>query len=227
MNYHVEFDIELLKNPFKGSYIALEGVDGSGKTSQVNLVANYFKSKGREVVITREPRKKGLIGDLIHKVLLGEQKIPSQAIQYLFTTDRIIHYETVIVPALKEGKTVLSDRCFWSALVYGILDTKEEFTENNLNWNLIAHSILSMYHRFIPPDKTFYLEISKDTAMKRLKKKSDLGEIYETKEKVGKAVEGYDMVFNKFKENFIFVDGEKPMEQVKQEIIKNIEDLNL
>ena len=91
MKYHIEFDIELRENPYKGLYIALEGVDGSGKTTQAKLLSDHFKKLGREVVLTREPRKTGLIGDLVQKILTGEKKIPSVALQYLFSADRSAH----------------------------------------------------------------------------------------------------------------------------------------
>ena len=62
MKYHVEFDIAFKRNSYKGLYIALEGIDGSGKSSQVKRLGSYFTKKGSKVVATREPRKKeGLI----------------------------------------------------------------------------------------------------------------------------------------------------------------------
>jgi dTMP kinase len=73
-------------------------------------------------VTTREPRKEGLIGDLVQKVLLGTEKLPSVSLQYLFSADRSAHHEELVLPSLQAGKVVITDRCFWSAIVYGILD---------------------------------------------------------------------------------------------------------
>ena len=81
MRYHLEFDIDLRRNEEKGLYIALEGIDGSGKTTQAELLTKYFEGKGKEVIRTREPRKEGIIGDLIHEVLKGQKKIPNKAIR--------------------------------------------------------------------------------------------------------------------------------------------------
>ena len=100
MTYHIELDIDLKRNPYKGLYIALEGIDGSGKTTQVEKLTEYFKSKGKTVVQTREPRKEGVIGDIVQKVLTGKMKMPSVALQYLFSTDRVLHHNDVIIPGL-------------------------------------------------------------------------------------------------------------------------------
>ncbi len=223
MKYHVELDIELKKNLYKGLYIALEGIDGSGKTTQTSSLAEYFKSKGKTVVQTREPRKEGLIGDIVQKVLTGKVKMLPVALQYLFSTDRVLHHEEVVIPALKQGKIVISDRCFWSAIVYGILDrTGGKYDFENVNFLLIVHSILSMYHQFTVPDYTFCLQISLATVLKRISRKDDVKEIYEDKDKLQKVIEGYEWLSKKFKNEITIVDGEGSVEKVTREIIERI-----
>lgn len=223
MKYRVEFDIDLLRNPYKGLYIALEGIDGCGKTTQVEKLCEYFKNKGKEVICTREPRKEGLIGDMVQKVLLGKVKMPEQAFQYLFSTDRVIHQQEVVIPALKAGKVVITDRCFWSAVTYGILDkAKGKYDLKDADQLLVAQSILSMYHNFIVPDYNFYLKISLETSLKRLKKKHDAKEIYEDKGKIKLVVKGYEWLISKFKEEFVIIDGEKSVKEVGEEIIKSL-----
>lgn len=222
MKYHVAFDVELRKNPYPGKYIALEGIDGSGKTTQVEKLKAYFESRGKKVLAVREPRKTGIIGDIVHKVLRGETKMPAVALQYLFSTDRVLHHEEVIIPALKEGTIVISDRCFWSAIVYGILDrTGGEYDKDQADLLLIAHSILSMYHQFIVPDYNLYLKISLETALKRIAgEHKKVREIYEDKEKLKKVIGGYEWLINKFAKEFIVVNGEKGQEEVTKEIIE-------
>lgn len=225
MKYHIEFDIDLRRNQEKGLYIALEGIDGSGKTTQADLLTKYFEGKGKQVIRTREPRKEGIIGDLIHQVLKGEKKIPNKALQYLFSTDRVIHHEEVILPSLKEGKIVISDRSFWSAVVYGILDRSQEYDYDDANQLLIAQSILSMYHQFTVPDFTFYLHISLDEAMRRIKQKheTDTKEIYEEREKIEEVGKGYDWLLEKFKGELTLIDGEKSVQEVTEQLIGEIE----
>lgn len=228
MEYHVRFDIELKKNPYKGTYIAIEGIDGSGKTTQVEKVADYFRSKGKTVVQTREPRKEGIIGDIVQKILVRKIKMPSVALQYLFTTDRVLHHEEVIIPALKAGKIVISDRCFWSAVVYGILDrTGGKYDSQDTNFMLSAHSILSMYHQFVVPDYTFYLKVSLKTALARIRKKDDVKEIYEDKEKLKKVIDGYNWLSTKFAKEIITIDGGQSVEEVTRRMLTKIPNTNI
>lgn len=223
MKYHVELDIDLKRNPYKkGLYICLEGIDGSGKTTQVEELAKYFESRGRKVIRTREPRKEGLIGDIVQKVLTGKIKMPSVGLQYLFSTDRVLHHEELVIPALKQGKVVISDRCFWSAVVYGILDREGWKDPNAADFLLLAHSILSMYHQFIVPDFTFALNISLKTAFLRISKKNDKIEIYEDEDKLRKLIKGYDWLSKKFPKEIIMVDGEGDVEKVTKKIISRI-----
>ena len=220
MKYHVEFDVELRRNPYKGLYIALEGIDGSGKTTQLERLNDYFKGEGREVVATREPRKQeGVIGDLIQKILHGKTRIPPVAFQYLFTADREMHNEELVIPALTAGKVVVTDRCFWSAIPYGLLDRKSDLDENTVEYMLAAQGILSMYHQFVVPDYTFYLDIPLDVAMARIVAEGGVGEIYEERGKLGKVVNGYKWLLKEFKKEFVVIDGQKGVEEVTEEII--------
>jgi dTMP kinase len=220
MKYHIEFDIDFKRNNSKGRYIALEGIDGSGKTTQIERLYDYFTSQGKEVVKTREPRKDdGLIGELIQKILHGKTKIPPVAFQYLFSADREMHHEEVILPALREGKIVLSDRCFWSAVPYGIMDHGGELDDNTAQYMLVAQSILSMYHQFTIPDETIYLDIPLDKAMQRLTEDNETKEIYEERGVLQKTIKGYQWLLKKFPEEFTIIDATKPVEKVTEEII--------
>jgi dTMP kinase len=223
MKYHLNLDIDFQRNPYPGRYIVLEGIDGSGKTTQIEKLYDYFTTQGKEVVKTREPRKdEGLIGELIQKILNGKTTVPSVAIQYLFSADRGMHHAELIEPALKEGKIVISDRCFWSAVPYGVLDLKEEFDSNTAKYILVSQSILSMYHQFIAPDMTFYLDIPVERAMERLSKMTQVKEIYEEKQKILKAKEGYEWLLREFPAEFKIINGTMSIDEVSGEIISKI-----
>ena len=223
MKYHVELDIDLKRNPYKGIYICVEGIDGSGKTTQVEKLTAYFKKQGKTVAQTREPRKEGLVGDIIQKVLTGQVKMSLVALQYLFSTDRVLHHEEVIIPALKQGKVVISDRCFWSAIVYGILDRDAgKYDFKSADFLLMAHCVLSMYHQFIIPNYTFYLKVPLSTSVVRIAKKDDVKEIYEDHEKLKKVIEGYDWLSKKFKNEITVIDGEGMIEEVTTAIVNKI-----
>lgn len=223
MKYHIEFDIDLKRNPYKGKYIAIEGIDGSGKTTQVEKLVEHFKSQGKNVIQTREPRKTGVIGEIAQQVLNGKLVMSKLALQYLFATDRVLSQEEIIVPALKRGDIVIVDRCFWSAVVYGILDrTGGNYDYKTADFMLIVYSILSMYHQFIVPDYTFYLKIPLETSVSRIHEKDDIKEIYEDKEKLRKVIEGYNWLSAKFMKDIITIDGEKSVNMVTKEIISKI-----
>ncbi|MEK7572001.1 MAG: dTMP kinase [Patescibacteria group bacterium] len=223
MKYHVEFDIDLKRNTSKGRYIVFEGIDGSGKTTQVEKITEYLRQQGEDIVKTREPRKdQGVIGELIQKILQGKTKIPPVAFQYLFSAEREIHHEELIRPSLAAGKSVLSDRCFWSVVPYGITDLDHHLDENTAEYMLVAQSILSMYHQFIVPDITFYLDVPLEVAWKRLGRAEGKREIYEDKRTLERTIKGYNWLLQKFPKEFIVIDATKSVEEVTAEIIKKL-----
>lgn len=227
MKYKLQFDIDFRRNPYAGKYFVIEGIDGSGKTTQTNLLCKYLEKSKIPHVCTAEPRKKdGIVGKLIHQILESKVKIPLVAFQYLFSAERSIHHEELIIPSLKSGKWVVSDRSFWSAIPYGIMDKmigegKEDYNFDDVKILLAAQSILSMYHQFLVPDVTFYLDISVDTAMQRIARKQQK-EIYEKKEKLDKIVKGYKWLVKEFPNQFIVINGEKSVYEVQKDIIDRL-----
>lgn len=221
MKYHVEFDIDFKRNTDPGLYIALEGIDGCGKTTQVEKLYEYFDKLGREVVRTREPRREeSIVGKLINAILKDGVQIPPIAFQYLFTADREMHHEELIKPALKAGKVVVSDRCFWSAIPYGILDKGGNLSESSGEHILVAQSILSMYHQFTVPDYTFYLDVPVEIAMERLLKVGGTQEIYEHKEKLEETIGGYFWLLKQFPKEITTLDGTKSVGEVTEKILQ-------
>lgn len=224
MKYHVQFDIELRKNPYKGLYIAFEGVDGAGKTTQAVILKKYLEEKNKKVVLTKEPTAEPPIGSIVHDFLKGKIKLPAVNIQYLFAADREIHQKELIEPFLEKGDVVISDRCFWSSVAYGILDKKGGVQKlENSEILLVSESILSMYHQFIVPDATFYISVSSDVAISRISKMKKKQEYYETAEKLKNIKAGYDWLVNKFSNEIVVINGEQSEEKVTDDIIKNLE----
>jgi dTMP kinase len=221
MKYHVSFDIDFKRNTSKGLYIAIEGIDGSGKTTQVERLVASFKKEVKEVVMTREPRKDvGLIGKLIQEILHGKTAITPVAFQYLFSADRQMHHQELILPTLKAGKIVVTDRCFWSAIPYGLLDNEEKITENSMQQKLAAQSILSFYHQFTVPDITIYLDVTITKAMKRISEEhSKKSEIYEDRKKLKRAIEGYQWLLKEFPKEFTVINANQSVDKVTEEIL--------
>ena len=224
MKYHISFDLELRRNPYKGLYIAFEGIDGSGKTTQVKLLRSYFEEKGKSVVITSEPRKKtGEIGRLIHKILNSKVHVPSSSMQYLYSADRAQNQKDIIIPALKIGSVVISHRCFWSAVAYGVFDKGElKYSDANTKAIMAAQGILSHYYQFIAPDITLYLDVAADTALKRISGVKKSLEIYEKKKSLEKVLLGYRYLAKNFPKEITLLHGERNSKEVAKEAIENL-----
>lgn len=213
MKYDVSFSIDFKRNVYPGRFIVVEGIDGSGKTTQAKRLVEELQKNGKKTIYTTEPTD-GPIGQLIRKILKGEVKVARSSFQYLFSADRANH-EGEIVQQLKDGVYVVCDRYFWSSVAYGISDTHEE-----RDYYLTALSILSVYNRFLVPDATFYLKVSVGEALRRLSHMHKAQEIYEKKEKLEKISAGYEWLVEKFPQEITVVDGERAVEEVTEEIIK-------
>src|SRR5450759_981694 len=101
----------------KGVFIVIEGLDGSGKTTQAILLAKRL-SQSHKTILTAEPSR-GKIGAFIRESCLYEEKrLPTEAEALLFAADRVEHVQKEIKPALDEGKLVICDRYVYSSLAY-------------------------------------------------------------------------------------------------------------
>lgn len=220
MKQHVSFDIDFRRNEYPGKFIVLEGIEASGKTTQVKRLGEKFP----DAVLTKNPTD-SKIGRLIREdVLGGNSNIPPVAYQYLFAADREIQQEEII-SHLKEGKTVISDRYFWSSVAYGIADRQGLDYEDWENVSLVAFSILSMYHQFVLPDMTIYLDISLEDALKRMTSSEKHTEIYDNPQVNVRVKEGYKWLLEKFPQEFKIVDAGKNEEEVTNEIAKLIDEI--
>ncbi len=222
MQYKISLSQDLRRNSYPGKYFAFEGIDGSGKSTQVENIKKYFEKLGKKVIVTSEPQMEGSIQKVIRDALFAKVKIPSRAYQYIYSADRAVNHEEIIEPALKNEDVVLSHRSFWSALAYGVLDLGEEYDFSKASSILISQGIFSDYHQFLAPDKTFYLQVSAEHAVKRLGQMEKKKDIYENKQKLAKIVTGYERVVKEFSSEFIIINGEDEEEKVTQRIIKHL-----
>ncbi len=219
MKYHLEFDIEFKKNPYPGLFIALEGIDASGKSTQVMRIKERLEEKGRSVLV-KNPFE-GEIGIFVRRILTGESKVPTVTLQYLISANRQVQ-QLEIIEQLKKGNDVIIDRYIWSAVAYGVFDKGADDIEKTSQWLLIEQSILSMYHQFLMPNMTFYLRISPDTAMKRLSYMDKQMDIYEDREKIAQIASIYDWLINQYPDQFIVINGEQSEEVVTEEILAKL-----
>lgn len=146
-------------------FITFEGGEGCGKSTQIQLLADYLRAQGEDVLVTREPG--GSEGaEKIRELLLSERKNFSPKNEVLLNfAARLDHIEQVIQPALDAGKTVLSDRFFDSTFVYqGIAQGVDmEFIEQVRQISIGGFA----------PDLTFVLDIDPAKALARAKARGD------------------------------------------------------
>jgi dTMP kinase len=159
----------------KGVFVCIEGLDGSGKTTQARLLAKRLRKKGYSVVCTREPSR-GIIGNFIKKNCLHAQKRGSSIVEaLLFAADRIDHCKKEIIPSLNHGTLVLSDRYVYSSLAY------QGATGLDLSW------IETVNAQAVHPDIAIFIDVSPTIVMERLKPKRSVMEKLATQERVREA----------------------------------------
>lgn len=149
----------------KGLFITFEGMDGCGKTTQLNLLASYLKEKGHEIVITREPGSVGL-GERIREILLNyDGEVSSNAEAFLFLADRAQHIDTIVKPALEAGKIVLCDRHTDSTIAYQGYGRGVDIEQIKMLNRLATSGLV--------PDLTFVFDIDVETSALRVGKNKD------------------------------------------------------
>ena len=146
----------------KGYLLCVEGLDGCGKTTQALLLARWLRSRGYRVLRTAEPTR-GPVGRLIRKGLREGMRAEVEAL--LFAADRMEHLHLRILPALREGRVVVSERGPYSSLAYQGARGLEEAWLRELN-------------RFFPrPHLTLFLDVPPEECLRRMRgKKLDLFE---------------------------------------------------
>ena len=151
----------------KGLFIVMEGPDGSGKTTQINLLKEYLEEAGYECLITREPGGT-VIGEEVRQLILNpehkEMSPVTEMLLYAASRAQLVH--EVIGPALEEGKIVISDRFVDSSIVYqGIARKLGISTVSAVNAPGIG---------IYSPDGIFFIDLSEAEGLRRKKEQKNL-----------------------------------------------------
>ena len=155
-----------------GTFICIEGIDGSGKTTQAHLLVETLNKLGHSAVYTTEPSK-GVYGEIIRKNLLqGDNRVPPIVEATLFAVDRVDHVEGEIKPLLESGKTVVCDRYIYSSLAYqGTAGLDVEWIEG-----INRHAV--------KPHLALYIDATPKAVIHRIKRKKSVMETLQTQRKV-------------------------------------------
>ncbi len=196
----------------KNLFISFEGIDGSGKSTQVKLLTENLKKAGHKVYFTFEPTDSP-IGSVITNIFKHRIEADHRTIAGLFVADRLDHLlnkTNGIIKKLEEGFTVITDRYYFSSYAY-------QGTHMSLDWVIEANSLSADLLR---PDLNIFIDIEPETGMKRLNSGRSSLELYENIENLRKVKEKYFEAFEKLKlkETIFKTNGERSPELIAADI---------
>ena len=196
----------------KGRFIVFEGIDGSGKTTQVQLLADFLRSQGIEVFVTAEPTALPT-GKELRAALSGRERKSECEMAALFVLDRIAHNndkENGIRALVEKGVYVICDRYYYSTLAYQGMSTDYEWVKE---MNLSCPDIMK-------PDLCIYLDLLPSQSLERIRKGRDSVEIYETEEILARVRNTFMTVIDDLKEsdNIAVIDAYRPINDIAEDI---------
>lgn len=200
----------------KGKFIVFEGIDGSGKSTQIRLLSERLKKEGFPCYTTMEPTD-GPIGSLIHQIMIGRMKTDNKVIASLFAADRLDHLlnETDgLVAKIEAGTIVISDRYYLSSYAYHSVDMPME--------QVIAMNAPSK--DMLRPELHIFVDIDPDTAVARIAANRQHTELFEKKSRLAKTRECYMNAIEKLQdeENIVIIDGTQSIEEIAEEVWLNV-----
>ncbi|WP_413501042.1 dTMP kinase [Psychrobacter maritimus] len=211
----------------KGKFIVFEGIDGSGTTTQSELLADFFRDIQCTSYLTSEPSS-GPIGNLIRQGMKGrvifakDNKLSSKTdhlfdeqMAYLFAADRHDHlYNEVdgIVKLVNSGAMVISTRYYFSSLAYHCNSEEDELFVKSLN------------QKFPQPDLVIYLDNTVGSSLERISSRAFVDE-YENEQKLKLVSENYRKIFDKYTGNLAIIKANKSIEEIQSEIISVVKEI--
>ena len=191
-----------------GRFITFEGADGCGKTTQLNLLAEYL-SKDFEVITTREPGAKGL-GTQLREILLNyDGEVAPQCESFLFLADRAQHIATLVKPAIENGKIVLCDRHTDSTIAY-------QGYGRGLDLKQIKY-LNELAVQGIKPDLTLVFDVDIETSMKRVGVEKDRMESGGN-EFFNRVRNGYLEIAKSDPDRVVVIDASRSIEEIFEDV---------
>jgi dTMP kinase len=202
-----------------GKFIAFEGIDGSGKSSQVAMLKSKLEAAGHKVYCTFEPTD-NKIGSLIRSIIQGENKADNRTIAALFAADRLHHLlneQDGILKKLSEGYHVLCDRYYFSSYAY-------HSVHMDMDWVI---EINRKSAEILRPDLNIFIDVKPAQAMQRIQQNRSATDLYETTEMLSAVYENYRLAFERMKafEMITRIDGNDTPEAISTAIWQEIEHL--
>ncbi len=195
-------------------FIAIEGIDGSGGTTQVALLARWLEARGQRVHTTAEPSA-GPVGRFLREALRDpQQRVGDAVLPYLFAADRRDHLDREIMPRLEDGHCVISDRYLHSSLAY-----------QSLVMGLAAVSELNA--RFRAPDLTLLLDLDPEVCLQRILARGEPRDRFEALDRLRAVHDAYDGVVVLARsrgERLVRVDASGSVDQVHARVVAAVDE---
>ena len=200
----------------KNLFIAFEGIDGSGKSTQVKILTKKLEAIGHKVYATFEPTDSP-IGKMIRDIFGGRMQGDHSVIAGLFVADRLDHLlnkTNGILKMLDDGYTVITDRYYFSSYAY-------HGVHISLDWVIEANKLSADLLR---PDLNIYIDILPEESMRRINKGRTSTELYETLENLTDVKKVYELAFEKLKniEKIRIINGAKSEFEIAENIWKEV-----
>lgn len=196
----------------RGVFLAFEGIDGSGKTTQAALLAERLRQEGIHCYTTMEPTG-APVGSLIRQILSGRIKTDNRVIAGLFVADRLDHLLNEvdgILAKINEGTTVITDRYYFSSYAYQGVDLPME-------WVIKANEQSSAILR---PTLNIFIDLEPALALERIAENRFHQELFEKKSRLIQVREKYLEAFALLKdtEKYVIIDGNQPQDKIAEAI---------
>ncbi len=196
----------------RGRFIAFEGIDGSGKSTQIQKIAHRLSLRGIRCYETREPTDSP-IGSLIHQIMTGRVLADNRVIASLFVADRIDHLLNQtdgILQKINDGITVVTDRYYFSSYAYHGVDM-------DMDWVISSNRISADILR---PTITIFLDVPVEKALERIARGRFHKELFEEETRLRKVRDMYFAAFEKLRgvERVAIVDADADTDVVTERI---------
>lgn len=202
-----------------GLFISIEGLDGSGKSTQIHGIKKYFEDKNIELVVFREPGGTA-IGEKIRTIVLdpANTEMDDMAEMLLYAASRAQNVAQNILPALEEGKVVICDRFIDSSIVYQGYGRQLNIDEvYNVNHAAVRHRL---------PDLTIFLDKKPEASLKRRKETTTADRIENEKMDFHiRVYKGYMELCKKYPKRIKRFDAEESIETIRKEIAITLDNL--
>ncbi len=200
----------------KQLFIAFEGIDGSGKSTQVKLLTEKLIAAGHQIYSTFEPTDSP-IGSLIRNIFKGRMAADHQTIAALNVADRLDHLHNEINGLLKkkeEGFTIITDRYYFSSYAYHGVHV-------DIDWVIAANALSAA---IMKPDINIFIDVAPEVSMKRLNSTRGTIELYETLENLQQVRNKFLEAFDKLKdvEKIVTIDGNQSVQKISEDVWKAI-----